>query len=103
MNGLRAALLAAGVLVGAIIIANGFPNTSPSAAPSPSASGSPSPHARPTATPTPPAQKLTCASPKGIQIAVENAADPSITLASPAADTLKTAGYTIQPTDVSDA
>ena len=108
MSGLRAGVLVGAVVIGAIIIANGFPGTaSTGGGPSPSPSASSSPRSHPTSSPTPnespSGQQTSCGSPNGIKIAVENAADPSLTLASPAADKLRTAGYTIAPTDVSDA
>jgi LytR cell envelope-related transcriptional attenuator len=109
MNALRVAILAGAVIMGGLIIANAFPteqpstNAAPRSSPSPSA---PAHHPSPTATPTPTgtAKGLVCAAPNGLLIAVENAADPSLTLAGPAAEKLKQAGYGFAATtDVSDA
>src|SRR5205085_9551324 len=80
------------------------PATSTGAVPSPSASPKTSPANKPSPKPkASPRQQAACATPNGEKVAVENAADPSLTLAGPVADKLRTAGYTIAPTDVSDA
>jgi hypothetical protein len=109
MNALRVAILAGAVIMGGLIIANAFPTEQPSTSAAPGSSPSPSApahHATPTPTPTPTAtaKGLVCAAPNGLLIAVENAADPTLTLAGPAADKLKQAGYGFAAaTDVSDA
>src|SRR4029450_955404 len=97
MNALRVAILAGAVIMGGLIIANAFPTEQPSTSAAPGSSPSPSApahHATPTPTPTPTAtaKGLVCAAPNGLLIAVENAADPTLTLAGPAADKLKQAG-----------
>jgi len=95
---LRGALLVVGVLLGAIVIANAFPT---GAAP-PVANPSHSPGA-PTPNPTNTPQKLDCPPPKGIRIAIENAAGvPG--LAAATLSRVKPAGYTINlSTDVGNA
>ena len=112
MNGVRVAILAGAVVVRGLIIANAFPTSgsTPQAGASPSGSPGASPRAsaspKPSASPSPPAggSALVCGSPNGLLVAVENAADPSLSLAGPAADKLKTAGYAFaSPTDISDA
>jgi len=106
MNGLRVAILAGAVIMGGLIIANAFPTEQPSTNAAPGSSPSPSPSAstHPTPAPTATAKALACASPNGLLIAVENAADPTLTLATPAAAKLKSAGYGFAAaTDVSDA
>jgi LytR cell envelope-related transcriptional attenuator len=106
MNGLRVAILAGAVIMGGLIIANAFPSEQPSTNAAPGSSPSPSPSASPTpsGSPSPTGQKLVCGSPNGLLVAVENAADPTETLAGPAAEKLKNAGYAFAATtDVSDA
>jgi LytR cell envelope-related transcriptional attenuator len=110
VNGLRVAILAGAVIMGGLIIANAFPsessptNAAPGSSPSPAATQPTHHKPSPTPTPTPAGNALVCGSPNGLLIAVENAADPSMTLASPAAAKLKNAGYDFAAsTDVSDA
>jgi hypothetical protein len=101
MSTLRVGLLVVAVVIGGLIIANGFPSggnptpvghTTTSPSPSPSSSSTPPPH-----------KGLVCGSPQGVLIAVENAAGVPV-LAAPTAVKLKAAGYAFaSPTDVSDA
>jgi LytR cell envelope-related transcriptional attenuator len=100
------AILAGAVIMGGLIIANAFPSEQPSSNAAPRSGASPSPSAspKPSGSPSPAGHALVCASPNGLLVAVENAADPSKTLASPAAAKLKNAGYAFAATtDVSDA
>jgi LytR cell envelope-related transcriptional attenuator len=96
---LRGALLVVAVVLGAIVIANAFPTGA--APPVANPVGSPG-HSR-TPNPTPSKQKLVCPSPKGIRIAVENAAGVA-GLAAATVTRVKPAGYTINlSTDVGNA
>ena len=97
---LRGALLVVAVVLGAIVIANAFPTGAAAPVANPARSpggGGPTPN--PTHTP----QKLRCPSPKGIRIAIENAAGvPG--LAAATVTRVKPAGYTINlSTDVGNA
>ena len=97
---LRGALLVIAVVLGAIVIANAFPTGAAAPVANPAQSprgGGPTPN--PTRTP----QKLVCPSPKGIRIAIENAAGvPG--LAAATVTRVKPAGYTINlSTDVGNA
>src|SRR5438552_2128978 len=94
----RAALLLAGVALGAILIANAFPGgvTVPLHGTSPGGTGA-APHASPSK------HKLVCPSPHGIRIAIENASGTP-GLAAATVNRLKPAGYTINlSTDVGNA
>jgi hypothetical protein len=100
-SAVRAGILVAGVILGAIIIANGFTPTSPSGAvPHPSASPTPS---SPAASPTPRAHKLDCSSISGLRVAVENATTIQ-GLGAAAANRVKAPRYTVvNPPDVGTA
>jgi hypothetical protein len=99
---IRGVLLVAGIVVGAVVIANGFPTAS--TGPGPSAHHSPSP---PSQQPSPPAtpakQKLQCPSSSGVHAAVENATSTA-GLAAATVRKLQPAGYTISAaTDIGNA
>src|SRR5438309_1127763 len=99
---MRAAIVVAGVVLGAILIANAFPpSTGPAPAATPSASASSRPS--PSISQTPPATSLTCPAATTVRVAVENATHVA-GLAAATATRLKAAGYVFNTsTDVSDA
>jgi hypothetical protein len=100
----RGAIVVAGIVISAVIIANAFPTRGgpvagvvPTETPTESPSPSPSP--------SPPRQKLRCESlsPEGVRVAVENATGTA-GLAAATATRLQAAGYTINAdTDIGNA
>jgi hypothetical protein len=94
---LRGVLVVAAVVIGAIIISNGFPKGGPG----PTAGGTPpktsSPSASKTPSPTPTTPQCV---PQGVEVAVENGTDVT-GLAAATAATLQTKGYV--PGDIGNA
>lgn len=101
MSGLKAIVVGAAVIVGALVLLNGF-GSSGSPAPAPDVQVAPSPSApatRPPRSPKPVREKPTVADPsptiEGIRLGVYNATSTA-GLATKAADDLQAEGYTIK-------